>query len=64
MPLLDKATALEEVRQRFTAILEANLEETDEDDDEEHVELDGFIDDVVLELVGVVDEVFSRANPH
>lgn len=67
MPLLDKETALREVRQRFEAILEANLEEAEEAMEEEEegadMHLSDFITEVSAELIAVVDDVFSRATP-
>ena len=65
MPLLDKETALKEVRERFEEVIVAHLQD-DEDEDEEvtREECGEFIDGLTDDLIAVVDEIFSRARPH
>lgn len=64
MPLLDKQTALTECRQRFEEVIIEHLAEDDEDEDDTREACGQLIDDMNEELLKIVDEIFSRANPH
>ena len=64
MALLDKKAALDECYQRFEQVLMDALMGDEENEEGSSEAFQAFIDEMNESLVLVVDEIFSRANPH